>query len=146
MDIRGAGPRETLGRTLLQLLVFEVAYYLAYHYSMSFYAATSAPLWLPDAILLSALLLLPRRKWWLFLLAPIPVRFFVDVPPDVSGWLLPVSFVNDSLKALLGAYILIRLNNGRPKLATIRELFQFFLVVVVLTPFLSATGGAPPAE
>jgi len=142
MDIRGAEPRETLGRTLLQLLVFEVAYYLAYRSSMSFHTATSAPLWLPDAILLSALLLTPRRKWWLFLLAPIPVRLFVEVSPGVPYLLLAISFVNDSLKALLGAYILTRLNNGTPKLGTIRELFQFFLIVVVLTPFLSATGGA----
>jgi len=109
---------------------------------MSFHADTSAPFWLPDAVLLSALLLTPRKTWWLFLLAPIPIRFFVDVPPNVPGWFLPAMYVNDSFKAFLGAYILTRLSKGTPKLRTIRELFQFFSVAVILMPFLSAFGGA----
>ena len=122
-------------RTFLELIIFAAAFYLAYK-------ASNARLWLPDSVLLVALLFTPRKRWWLFLLIPLFVRYFVGRGATLATPIFLANYFNDILKALIGASILRWLNNGPPKLATIRELFQFFAVVVVLTPALSAFAGA----
>src|SRR5215472_2125167 len=58
--------RKTLWHSTFPLLGFAVAYLAAYIYGNGL--PSPAPLWPPDAILLSALLLTPPRRWWMFLL------------------------------------------------------------------------------
>ena len=122
-------------RSLVQLLIFILAYYLAYK-------ASTARLWLPDSILLVTLLFIPRKRWWMFLLVPLSVRFLVGRGASLSWAIFFANYLNDILKAVIGASLLRWLNNGAPKLATILELFEFFGIVVVLTPALSAFAGA----
>ncbi|MGH9852328.1 MAG: sensor histidine kinase, partial [Blastocatellia bacterium] len=129
-------------RTILNLLIFSTAFYLAYVYGMSFHHNSSASFWPPDAILLCALLLTPRRRWWLYLLAPLPIRLLVAVPPDIPTWFLLAVYANDSLKAILSAALLKRLNPGPPRLVSMQELVQFFTVAVLGVPMLSAFVGA----
>ncbi|HEX5084704.1 MAG TPA: MASE1 domain-containing protein [Blastocatellia bacterium] len=129
-------------RTILNLLLFSTAFYLAYIYGMLFPQAKSAPFWAPDAVLLCALLLTARRNWWLYLLAPIPIRFLVAVPPDMPAWFLPAVYINDSLKAIISAALLRRLNHGSLQLKGMQELAKFFAVAVLGVPILSAFAGA----
>jgi PAS domain S-box-containing protein len=131
-----------VARPILNLLLFSTAFFLAYLYGMSFHHISSAPFWPPDAVLLCALLLTPRQKWWLYLLAPLPIRLLVAVPSDIPAWFLPAVYANDSLKAIIAAAILRRLNHGAPRLASMPELVQFFAVAVLCVPALSAFGGA----
>jgi len=57
-------------------------------------------------------------------------------------WLVAATSVNDMFKAALGAYLLRRVV-GRPlSLSTLREFAIYLAIVVVLTPMLSAFGGA----
>jgi len=129
-------------RQVLNLLLFSTAFFLAYAYGMSFHHNSSAPFWPPDAILLCALLLTPRQKWWLYLLAPLPIRLLVAVPPDIPAWFLLAVYANDSLKAIISAVLLKRLNHGTPRLTSMQELVQFFAVAVLGVPALSAFAGA----
>ncbi|MBO0726750.1 MAG: MASE1 domain-containing protein, partial [Blastocatellia bacterium] len=131
-----------LARTILNLLLFSTAFYLAYIYGMLFHHVSSAPFWAPDAVLLCALLLTARRNWWLYLLAPIPIRFLVAVPPDIPAWFLPAVYINDSLKAIISATLLRRLNHGSLQLTGMQELAKFFAVAVLGVPILSAFAGA----
>jgi PAS domain S-box-containing protein len=131
-----------LVRTILKILLFSAAFYFAYVYGMLFHHINSAPFWAPDAVLLCALLLTPRRKWWLYLLTPLPIRFLVAVPPDVPAWFLPAVYINDSLKAIISAALLKRLNHGTPQLTSMQELVRFFAVAVLGVPMLSAFWGA----
>ena len=78
----------------------------------------------------------------MFLLIPLVVRFFVGRGVTLEPWIFAANYVNDILKAVIGASLLRWFNNGPPKLATILELFEFFAVAVVLTPALSAFAGA----
>ena len=130
------------GNTILRFLLFCAAFYVAYVYGMWFSQTSASPFWPPDAILLSALLLSPRRHWWFYLLAPLPIRIFVAAPANFPLWFLISVYANDSLKAVLSASILSRLNKGAPKLESIQRLVQFFLVAVVGVPMLSAFAGA----
>jgi PAS domain S-box-containing protein len=123
-------------------LLFCAAFFVAYLYAMSFHHKSASPFWAPDAILLSALLFAPRRRWWLFLLAPLPIRLLVAVPDNTTLWFLLSVYLNDSMKALVSAAILKRLSGGTPRLASMQELIQFLAVAVIGTPMLSASFGA----
>ena len=129
------GSLKNITEPLVQLAVFAAAFYLAY-------SASTARLWLPDAVLLVALLFTRPKRWWLFLLIPLIVRYAATKAPGLPFWLIPANYLNDILKALVGASILRWLYSGPPKLGTITGLLQFFLVAVILTPALSAFGGA----
>src|SRR5262245_35126074 len=74
--------RQPWVRNLVAFCVFEAAFYVAYRYGMAFSQTTPSPFWFPDSVLLCALLLAPTRWWWLVLLAPLPIRLTVEVPPD----------------------------------------------------------------
>jgi len=126
---------KNVAEPLTQLAVFAAAFYLAY-------SASTARLWLPDAVLLVALLFTRPKRWWMFLLVPLIVRYAATKAPDLPFWLIPANYLNDILKAIIGASILRWLSGGAPKLGTITGLMQFFLVAVILTPALSAFGGA----
>ena len=129
-------------RALLGLCLFEVAYSFAYRYGMSFGKESASPFWFPDSVLLCALLLSAPGWWWIFVLAALPIRLFVGVPPDVPQWFLLATFAIDSAKGLFGAAILRRLIKNPVRLETVREFAVFCLFAVLLIPFTSAFVGA----
>src|SRR5262249_13203789 len=90
-------------RALLTFCFFLAAFYFAYRYGMSFSQACASPFWFPDSVLLCALLLSRPRNWWIFILAPLPIRLLVAVPSDVPFWFLLATFAIDSAKGLLTA-------------------------------------------
>jgi PAS domain S-box-containing protein len=122
--------------------LFELAFYFAYRYGMSFSNACASPFWFPDSVLLCALLLTPPRRWWLLILAPLPIRLFVAVPPEMPLWFLLTTFAIDSAKGLLAASVLRRFVADPIRLQTIREITVFCLFVVLLIPATSAFFGA----
>src|SRR5215813_2487249 len=92
-------------RNTLALCAFEAAFYFAYRYGMSFSLVTASPFWFPDSVLLCALLVSPPRWWWVFVLAPLPIRLFVAVPPGVPLWFLLTTFALDAAKGVIAAVI-----------------------------------------
>ena len=72
-----------IGRHLRSLAVFEIAFLIAYRFGMSFSQQFAAPLWFPDSILLTALLVSERRAWWLYVLGSLPIRLFLFADPGV---------------------------------------------------------------
>jgi PAS domain S-box-containing protein len=78
----------------------------------------------------------------MYILAPIPIRFFVVVDADAALWFLVVCFVNDSLKALLAASLLRRRSDDRPWFHTLNGFLTYLIVAVGLVPALSAFVGA----
>src|SRR5204863_3433228 len=124
-----------------KLCLFAVAYYVGYAYAMSFTQQMAAPFWFPDAVLLCALLLTPPKRWWIYLVASLSIRLVVDAP-NIPGWFLAASCLNDSLKALLGALALSFFLRKPVRFDTVRDLLIFVLFAVILMPMLSAVGGA----
>ena len=123
------------------LIVFEIAFFFAYRYGMTFSSDYPAPLWFPDSVLLCALLVSPRNTWWMYILAALPIRFLVSVP-DAPVWFLFAAFVNDSLKGLLAAFLLRRGAGQNMWFDDLRGFVKYGLVAVGLAPALSALGGA----
>jgi PAS domain S-box-containing protein len=130
-------------RFLFVLLIFESAFFVAYKLAMSMTPRTGAPFWLPDSVLLCALLLSRPRNWWIYLAAPLPVRLFVALTPDTPTWFLLAAFANDSLKALLAAALLRRALPGpRIRFDSLREFWIYLACAAAAAPSLSGVAGA----
>src|SRR5580765_4243870 len=76
--------------------------------------AVPSPFWLPDSILLSALLLTPAEHWWIFLAVVWPIRLTLGATPGTPLWFQLVSILNHSMKAILAAWLLRRFVGRRP--------------------------------
>src|SRR5207248_1471282 len=115
-------------RDLRSLAIFEIAFLLAFSYSMTQSSHTGSPFYLPDSVLLCALLLSRPNVWWLYLLAPLPFRLLMSAPPTLPLWFLLVAFANDSLKALAAAYLIRRALPCRPiRFEALRHLWIYWL-------------------
>jgi integral membrane sensor domain MASE1 len=127
------------------LCAFEIAFYFAYAYGMGFTSARASPFWLPDSILLCAtptVLRSPRRYWWIFLLAPLPVRLFTSLPPEHPLWFLLGTYLVDSAKGLFAAVVLCRVLRDPGRLSSFRDLGWFALVAVLIVPAAGALASA----
>jgi len=129
-------------RNVLGYCIFLAAFYGAYRLGMSFSPLLSAPFWLPDSVLLCALLCTRRSWWWLLLLSTLPIRLLTNVPPDTSTGFLVAVFANDCAKAALSAWLLQRFMPDPFRFPTMRDFGVFCGVAVLLSPALSALAGA----
>lgn len=129
-------------RAILGFCLFVTAFYLAYRYGMSFSQICAAPFWFPDSVLLCALLLSRPGRWWIVILASLPIRLFVAVPSDVPLWFLLAAFAIDSAKGLATAVALRRFMKDPIRFETVRDFAVFCSFAVLLIPAASAFGGA----
>jgi len=129
-------------RTVFATAVYATAYYFAYQFGMSFSQAAASPFWFPASVLLCALLMTPRRMWWLFILMPLPIRLFAEVSQGIPQWFLLTTYVIDAAKGLLAALALRRYIGPSFRLRTVPELAAFFLFAVLLIPAAAAVFGA----
>jgi PAS domain S-box-containing protein len=125
-----------------KLLLFEAAFYLAYRYGMSFSHATASPFWFPDSVLLCTLLVNRPRRWWIFVLAPLPIRLFAEVSHGLPLWFLLATFAIDSAKGLVTAGVLYRIVKDAVRLVTVKDCALYGLVAILLVPAMSALVGA----
>ena len=126
----------------LGFALFEVTFYFAYRYAMSFSQVVASPFWFPDSILLCALLLSALRAWPLLVLGTLPIRLFSEVAREIPAWFLLFAFALDSLRGVLTALALRRFISRRLRFDTIREFTLFCLWAVVVIPAASALAGA----
>jgi signal transduction histidine kinase len=127
------------------ILAFVVCYALAFGASEHAWGslAVPSPFWLPDSVLLCALLLTPSEAWWIFLVAILPVRLLAGAVPGTPFWFQLVTIVIDAMKALVAAWLLRQLIGRRVRLDTLNEFFIFLGVAAVAVPALSALAAAP---
>jgi len=130
---------QDLSGVLRALVIFGIAYALAFRHASVFSENAASPLWFPDSVLLCAFLLSPRRVWGWYLLVGAPIRLFHAAVPV---WFLAATYLNDALKAILSAYILQRIIRGPMRLNTLRQFWIYMTIVVIGIPILSAFAGA----
>src|SRR5262245_10083695 len=90
-------------------LLVAISYYLAVRVGF-YFKLPDIPVsffWTSNAVLLAALLLAPKRLWWLLILAVLPAHLLIQLPAGVPlaralGW-----FVSNVGEALLGAGCII---------------------------------------
>src|SRR5215813_7838448 len=126
-----------------RVVLFEIAFIVAYRFGMLFTQELASPFWFPDSVLLCALLTNPANTWWIFIAATVPVRLLLFVPAGTPFWFLIACLVNDSLKGLLAAWFLR--SPARPPvwLENLREFLRYFMIAVLLVPAASGFAAAP---
>src|SRR5215475_8136664 len=93
-------------------------------------------IWPPTAILLAALLLVPGRKWWIYLLAIIPVHVFVQSQDDVPSWGIISQLIGNFSQALLAAFSVRYFNKEAPLFNNFRGVVVFTLGAVIFAPVI----------
>jgi PAS domain S-box-containing protein len=100
-----------------------------------FPGASVSALWLPNAILLAALLLARRPTWWIYLVLVLPAHLLVQpllvsVPPAHAV----IGYVGNCCTALFGALVLRAVIPGRRPIDRIRTTVLFILLAGALVP------------
>src|SRR6478736_6256259 len=73
--------RRSVGVALLVALGYYVTAKIGYAFALQ--PDSVSTLWMPNSILLAGLLLVPRRYWWLILLAALPAHFASEIQSGV---------------------------------------------------------------
>ena len=71
--------------------------------ALTFQPQPVSTLWLPNAILLGGLLLLPTASWWLVLAAALPAHLLVEINSGIPLPMVLCWFVSNCSEALIGA-------------------------------------------
>ena len=93
-------------------VVLSAAYYLGAQIGFALQApnAPQSVLWLPNSILLAALIVLPARRWPTYLLAAFPAQMLVAWQTDAPLLTMGLLFVTNCADAALGALLVQRLS------------------------------------
>lgn len=95
-------------------------------------------MWMPNAILMAALLLLPVREWWLPLLAVLCSHIAVELGDGVPLRMVLCWFISNSSEAAIGA-ALTRFFIGCPaRFDNLRNIMVFFICGAGMGAFLSS--------
>src|SRR4051812_25122920 len=121
-----------------QLVMLALAYYVGARIGFLLQSplVPQSVLWLPNSILLAALIVTPQRRWPLMFLAAYPAQLLV-------GWeshspLLPISliYLTNCADALLGATIWRALSPDEPKASGLPSMLVFLAFAATLPTLL----------
>src|SRR6516225_4710729 len=96
------------------------------------------PLWLGNVLLVSILLLVPRRIWPILVAAAFAASFLYNVQTGVSIRSSAFLVLSDTAEILTAALCLRYAFGGVPRLNSVRALAKFSLFAVILPPFIGA--------
>jgi PAS domain S-box-containing protein len=134
-----AGKLDRIGRSACITFVVALAYYAGaiIGFALTLPAYSVSTLWPPNAILLAALLLLPRDKWWLVFLGAFPAHLTVQIQSGVPLSMNLSWFISNSAEALLGA-LCLRAVNKEVEFSSLKGMVSYVGVAALLAPFLSS--------
>jgi signal transduction histidine kinase/integral membrane sensor domain MASE1 len=122
-----------------------VAYLLAAHAAFLIGTLSDkifAPFWPPNAVLFYVFLIVPRRRWWVYVLATFPAHAWAELSVGMTAPALLVAFATNVLVAALSATGVRKFLRKPPWLGTLRKALLFILIAAVVSPVLVAFGGA----
>lgn len=105
--------------------------------SLAFPFAPVSALWAPNAILLAALLLAPRRSWWRYLLAVAPFHALSQLPFFTPG-LVAVHYVLNCAEGMLGAYWMLRFAREPQRFDRLRTMTVLVVFAAFVAPLLTS--------
>src|SRR5262245_60809041 len=101
-----------------------------------------APFWPPNTILFCALMIVPVRRWWLFVLACFPAHLVAELEVGMGAAQLVVAFMTNGLVAVMSAWLLRKLVAGPPWFAALKSMYLYILIAAIFCPAVVALGGA----
>ena len=100
-----------------------------------------ATFWPPNAILLAALLITPRRIWWVLILAVLPPHFLIQLRAGVPVVSAVAWFIGNSGEALLGAVSVRIFKGNKPLLESVRGVIVFLISVILVGGLIARQRG-----
>jgi len=130
----------TRASVLTAAVIICVAYFLGAQLGLQLRlpGATPSVLWPPNALLTSALLLVPPRHWPIILLAALPAHLTLSMGTDWPAPMIGLLFLTNCSEALIGATLLRRVSDAPNRFDSLERLFAFVLSVAVCAPILSS--------
>src|SRR5262249_43970399 len=106
-------------------LMVAVSYYAASKIGFAFTPAHQAisTFWPPNAVLLSALLLVRTRMWWIVILAVLPAHFLIQLGLGVPALTALGWFITNTSEALIGALCISHFKKQAALFESVRGVF-----------------------
>ncbi len=129
-----------LRRTITVAVLVAIGYYLTAKIGFAFalQPGSVSTLWMPNSILLAGLLLVPKRSWWIILVAAGPAHFASELQSGVPTAMILSWFISNSFQALFGAYFICKFVDDGLRFDQVRDLAIFLVVGAFLAPFLAS--------
>jgi PAS domain S-box-containing protein len=123
-----------MARLLLRALALCVAYYLGslLGYALLFPSSYISVIWLPNTILLAAMLLSPPRYWAGALLVVLPVHLLAQAQNGVGWSLAGLYYVYDCVLVVATAYAMRRFRLEHLALGDLRQTVTFLAVTTLV--------------
>jgi signal transduction histidine kinase/integral membrane sensor domain MASE1 len=133
-------PSLTVRQSAYAALAVAAAYYAGVQIglALTFAPATTSVLWPPNAVLTSALLLIPVRQWWLVLGAAFPVHVVLEMGAGFSPLLVLLLFLTNCSEAIIAAGGLRVLSGTPTRFDTLHGVAMFICVAGLLAPVSSS--------
>lgn len=124
----------------LSALLLAVSYFLGVHagFALTLEHAPVAFLWPPNALLLAALLLSPRRAWPVLIAAALPAHVLAEMSVQVPLSMVLCWFVSNVAEALIGAVAIRSVLHRPPRFDRFRDLVVFLIGAPLLGTLLSS--------
>ena len=104
---------------------------------LAFPSAPVSALWAPNAILLAALLLARRERWWIYLLVVLPFHLFAQLP-DVPIARVAIQYGANVAEAVLGAWAILRFCPEPRRFNRLRTVVVLILMAGVVAPAVTS--------
>src|SRR5688572_6423686 len=135
------GWRETLRASetlsvVLSAIAFGLAYYIVQRLTAQFrfFPVDRAAIWMPGAVILTALLLNPPRRWWAYLVAFVIARIAAFHGDDVFTVWKALVTTPVMLCTVVVAAIAVRWIEPVPRIRSLRALFARFVATLLVLP------------
>jgi PAS domain S-box-containing protein len=130
----------TLRRTVVVALLVAIGYYVTAKIGFAFalQPGSVSTLWMPNSILLAGLLLVPRRSWWIIVVAACPAHFASEIQSGVPTAMVLSWFISNSFQALFAAFFICKFVDDGLRFDKFRDLTIFLFFGAFLAPFLSS--------
>jgi signal transduction histidine kinase len=101
-----------------------------------------APFWPPNIILFCALLLVPKRQWWVYIAAALPAHFIAEMTVAMPLAQSVVAFVTNCMVAVLSAFLIRRFVQEPPWFGTLKQTAIYVGITAGISPAIVAFAGA----
>jgi len=107
--------------------------------ALKFPSAPISALWFPNALLLGALLLVPHRHWWVYLLAVLPAHLLAQLPlPYVTLTRVLIQYFMNIGTALIAAYAMMHYAPGSLRFDRVLPAWRLVLFGGLVAPFVTS--------
>src|SRR5688572_7290862 len=104
---------------------------------LAFPSAPVSALWAPNAILLAALLLARRERWWIYLATLLPFHFLAQWP-EASFTRVAIQYFTNVAVAVLGAWAILELSPHPRRFDRLRTVLVLILFAGLLAPLATS--------